>query len=126
MTASRRALGSWGERQARLYLEAKGYTLLAANFRTRNGEIDLVTRQGSELVFIEVKTRRGGAFGGPEESISPSRAERLALVAEEYMQSSGCGSYDSESEWRIDLVCLNLDRGGKLLSIDHIPNAVEF
>ena len=126
MTASRRALGSWGERQARLYLEAHGYTLLAANFRTRNGEIDLVTRQGSELVFIEVKTRRGGAFGGPEESISPSRAERLALVAEEYMQSSGCGPYDSESEWRIDLVCLNLDRGGKLLSIDHIPNAVEF
>ena len=126
MTASRRGLGSWGERQARLYLEAQGYDVVAANFRTRHGEIDLVVRCGVELVFVEVKTRRGGTFGGPEESISPSRAERLALVAEEYMQSEGNERYDSESEWRIDLVCLNLDRGGRLLSINHIPNAVEF
>ncbi len=119
-------LGQWGERQARLHLEAKGYDIVATNFRCRAGELDIVARQGDELVFVEVKTRRGTAFGGPEESISPSRAERLAVVAEEFLQSHYAGGYGSGTEWRIDLVCVNLDRSGRLVSVNHIEHAVEF
>ncbi len=124
--SSRTSLGEWGERQARLYLEAQGYGIAAANFRCRAGEMDLVARQGDELVFVEVKTRRGGAFGQAEESISPAKAERLAAVAEEFLQSRAGGGYDSATPWRIDLICVNLDRRGRLRSINHIRHAVEF
>ena len=75
---------------------------------------------------MEVKTRRGDAFGRAVESISEVRAERMAAVAEEFLQSHAAGGYSSSQLWRIDLVCVNLDRGGKLLSVDHIKHAVEF
>ena len=119
-------MGEWGERQARLHLEDKGYSLLANNFRCRAGEIDIVARQGDQVVFVEVKARRGDAYGRAEESISTARAERLAVVAEEFMQTRMAGEFDSGTAWRIDLVCLNMDRQGRLLSVNHIENAVEF
>ena len=125
MSTGNRRLGQWGERQARLHLEGKGYAIVASNFRCRAGEIDIVARQGDEFVFVEVKTRRGDAYGSAEESISPARAERLASVAEEFLQSRLAEDYHSGTPWRIDLVCLNLDRRGRLLSISHIPHAVE-
>ena len=125
MSSANRRLGDWGERQARLCLETKGYTIVATNFRCRAGEIDIVAREGGELVFVEVKTRRGDAFGGAEESISPVRAERLAAVAEEFLQSRLADGYHSATPWRIDLVCVNLDRRGRLLSVNHIKHAVE-
>ncbi len=123
---SRARLGQWGERQARLYLEAEGYGIVAANFRCRTGEIDIVAIDGDELVFVEVKTRRGDAYGLAEESISPVRAERLVAVAEEFLQSRSAFPYDSETPWRIDLVCVNLDSNGKLFNVNHIRHAVEF
>ncbi len=126
MSSGNRRLGDWGERQARLHLEANGYSLLARNFRCRAGEIDIVARQGEQLVFVEVKARRGDAYGTAEESISPARSERLAAVAEEYLQTRLSGEFSSRTDWRIDLVCLNMDRQGRLLSINHIENAVEF
>ena len=124
--SSRAKFGQWGERQARLYLEAEGYGVVAANFRCRAGEIDIVAIDGDELVFVEVKARRGGTYGQAEESISPVRAERLAVVAEEFLQSRSAFPYDSETPWRIDLVCVNLDSGGRLLNVNHIKHAVEF
>ena len=126
MSSGNNRLGQWGEQQARRHLEARGYAIVATNFRCRAGEIDLIAKQGDELVFVEVKTRRGNAYGRAEEAISPVRAERLADVAEEFLQSQATGDYRSGTEWRIDLVCLNLDRGGKLLSVNHIEHAVEF
>ena len=125
MSTANRRLGQWGERQARLHLEAKGYAIVASNFRCRAGEIDLVARKDGELVFVEVKTRRGNVYGSAVESISPARAERLANVAEEFLLSRLADGYHSGTSWRIDLVCLSLDRQGKLLSVSHIPHAVE-
>ena len=109
-----------------MHLEAEGYEIIATNFRCRAGEIDIVAQQGKEFVFVEVKTRRGEKYGRAVESISPVRAERLATVAEEFLQSHYADGYGSGTEWRIDLVCINLNRGGSLESINHIPNAVEF
>ena len=126
MSGSNRRLGEWGERQARLHLEAKGYSLLADNFRCRAGEIDIVACQGHQVVFVEVKARRGHTHGRAEESISPARSERLAEVAEEFLRTRLTGEFNSETDWRIDLLCLNLDGQGRLLSVNHIENAVEF
>ena len=123
---NRAELGQWGERQARLYLEAQGYGISTINFRCRTGEIDIIAIDGGEIVFVEVKTRRGASFGLAEESIAPVRAERLVAVAEEFLQSRSAFPYDSETPWRIDLVCVNLDSGGRLLNVNHIKHAVEF
>ena len=59
MTTPRGRLGRWGEEHARRYLEGKGYTVSATNYRSRWGEVDIVAQQGELLIFVEVKTRRG-------------------------------------------------------------------
>ncbi len=125
MSSPRGRLGLWGERQARLRLEAEGYQLVEANYRCRWGEVDIVAKRGQELVFVEVRTRRGHAFGSPEESITPAKARRMTATAEHYLQTQLPLSARDNTPWRIDLVCVHLDRSGKLLGINHLENAVE-
>jgi len=77
MQDGRKRLGDFGERLAAHHLEAKGYRIVARNWRCARGEIDLVAQAGAELVFVEVKTRRGQAFGAPEQGVTPRKAQRL-------------------------------------------------
>ena len=114
-------MGQWGEGHARRYLEGKGYTVSVTNYRCRWGEVDIVAHHGRVLVFVEVRTRRGSAFGTPEESITAAKSQRLVATAQHYLESNGL----EQSQWRIDLVSIRLDRAGKLLGIDHLENAVE-
>ena len=86
MTATpRRLLGDRGEGHARRYLEARGLIFLAANWRCRAGELDLVMRDDGELVFVEVKTRHGEAMGRAEEAISAAQSQRLLRAAGSYL-----------------------------------------
>lgn len=119
MTDSRKKLGQWGEGLAAQYLEAKGYEVLERNWRTARGEIDLVVQRGQELIFVEVKTRRGRVMGTPEEGITRRKADKLLMLAQQYLSEK-----DLEADWRIDLVAVELDQTGKLLRCEHIPNAV--
>ncbi len=74
--ARRRAYhsGLWGERLAAFLLMLKGYRILHWRYRTGAGEIDLVVRRGENLVFVEVKSRKGGASA---EAVHPAQAARL-------------------------------------------------
>ena len=121
-TRSRKNFGDSSERVAALYLETHGCTILARNFRTCAGEIDLIARDAEALVFVEVKARRGTAYGAPEEAITPRKQIRLVELAEEFMarQPEFAGH-----PWRIDLVAIQLDRAGKVVRINHIKNAVQ-
>ena len=121
MTTPRGRLGQWGESHARRYLEGKGYTVSATNYRCRWGEVDIVARHGEEIVFIEVRTRRGAAFGTPEESVTATKSQRLVATAQHYLGSNGL----EQSQWRVDLVSIHLDVAGKLLEVNHLENAVE-
>ena len=85
MTHARQALGIDGEDTAGRTLEARGYRILARRYRTRFGEIDLVARQGECIVFVEVKTRRGGSFGDPAAAVTPEKQRRLAIMAADYL-----------------------------------------
>jgi putative endonuclease len=60
-----RALGQAGEHAAAEWYEARGYEVVARNWRCRDGELDLIVRQGRTIAFCEVKARGGGAFGLP-------------------------------------------------------------
>ncbi len=64
-----RVLGKWGEAAAANHLRANGYTLLAAGYYTRFGEIDLIASGGGYLAFVEVKLRRDGRFAEPREFV---------------------------------------------------------
>jgi len=119
---ARKNLGDSGERVAALALQQRGYTILARNFRTRLGEMDLIARDADGLAFIEVRTRRGRAAGTPEESLSPRKRVRLFAVAQQYLQDHP--EY-ADWTWRIDLVAIELDRAGRLARLDVIKGAVE-
>lgn len=119
MTHSRKKLGQWGESLAATHLEANGYTVVARNWRCARGEIDLIVRGGEVLIFVEVKTRRGRGMGSPEESVTPHKLKKLFQLAQTYLYEN---DLDDNTEWRIDLVAVELDPKGKLLRCEHIPN----
>ncbi len=85
MTAARRALGARGEEQAAAWYVEQGYEVLARNWRCREGEIDLVCAKGRRLVICEVKTRSSAAYGHPAESVTPTKARRLRLLATRWL-----------------------------------------
>ena len=115
-------IGNIGERLARSHLESRGYRILATNYRCRWGEIDLIAWHGSTLVFVEVRTRRGTAYGSPEESITQSKAQRLVSTAQHYIDSTA--ERPSEVDWRIDLIAIQLGPGQRVLNIRHLENVV--
>lgn len=113
-------LGRRGEQMAADMLVALGYGLLDRNWRCGTmGEIDLVCRCGEELVFVEVRLRRGQGFGSPEESITSAKKRRLIALAGAYVQT-----HDWSGDWRIDVVAIELDAFGRLIRQTHFRNAV--
>ena len=86
-TANRRSRGNRCEALAAAYLARQGFCLLERQFRTRAGEIDLIAQEGGTLCFIEVRSKSGGRFGTAAESVTPHKQRRLALVAQQYLQS---------------------------------------
>jgi putative endonuclease len=106
MADTRRKLGQWGERAAARYLEARGCQVVATNWRCTAGEVDLVVQDGEWMAFVEVRTRRGQAYGTPEESITAAKLARMATVAESYVYEQGW-----EGDWRLDVVAIRARHG---------------
>ena len=79
-------LGEHGEKLAERHLVELGITVVERRYRTRQGEIDLVCRDGDTLVFVEVKTRRTQRAGAPFESITPAKQRRLTRLALAYLK----------------------------------------
>ncbi len=118
---ARQSLGAAGERLAAEHLRQQGYTILETNWRSPGlGELDMVAREGEALAFVEVRTRRGRAYGTPEESITPRKQAKLAALAETYLQEHPPRPLD----WRIDVVAVEMSAEGRLLRVEIIRNAV--
>lgn len=109
-----------GEAAARKRLESLGYRVIATNYRTRFGEIDIIARHRRQLVFVEVKTRRGRAHGLPEEQITFAKAGRMIKAAQSYLALTN----RREADWRIDAVAVELSPDGTIARLLVIPNAV--
>ncbi len=71
------------------WYQARGYQVLARNWRCREGELDLVVSAGAQLVFCEVKTRSSTAFGAPVEAVTEAKRQRLRRLAARWMQDHG-------------------------------------
>ena len=89
MTHARQSLGRHGEELACRELQRRGYDIVARRFRTRFGEIDIVARDGPTLVFVEVKTRRTAAFGGPTAAVNAAKQRRLVNMARSFLIGLG-------------------------------------
>ena len=97
---TRTELGAWGESLAARYLESRGLTILARRWRCRDGEIDIVARDGATLVVCEVKTRTSEAFGSPLAAVTPIKVRRLRRLARAWLQA-----HDERAlEIRLDVV----------------------
>ncbi|MDP2673937.1 MAG: YraN family protein [Dehalococcoidia bacterium] len=121
MTRARRDLGDFGERVAAAHLEAKGYRIRERNFRTREGEIDIIAERDGTLVFVEVRTRRGGSRGTAAESVTARKVAHLLAAAQAYAQANpGC-----PADQRIDVIALTLAADGRVVALEQIEGAVE-
>ena len=125
MAMSRVRLGRRGEELASGFLREAGLGILAANYNCPWGEIDLVARDGEELAFVEVRTRRTATFGAPQESITRRKADHLVAAAQHYLQNHAPENDGEDIPWRIDLVSIRLTNGESSPQIDHIKYAVQ-
>ncbi len=97
---SRQVLGRWGEGLAAEFLVARGLEILSKNFRTPDGEIDIIAKGGDDLIFVEVKTRRNTLYSFPEEAINDEKIEHLESAAGWYLLQHP----EYENNWRLDVV----------------------
>jgi putative endonuclease len=100
--------GRRGEDLAHRYLERRGCTVVARNWRPRSGagELDMVAWHGPALVFVEVKTRSTEEFGPPDRAVDPAKRTALVRVAGEYLRHAGV----TWEQARFDLVSVTLAR----------------
>ncbi len=104
--------GADGERFARRYLRNQGLTVLDTNYRTRQGEIDIVADHGGTLVFVEVRLRSDRRFGAGAETIDQRKQQRLIRAAEHYLLARNGAS---PPPCRFDVLALSpsLEKGRK-------------
>lgn len=115
-------LGWRGEELAARYLGSLGCSILERRWRPkhlRSGEIDLVVRDGSEIVFVEVKSRLGGGFGQPEEAVTAAKRDRLRRTAQAFLQERGL----ADRPWRIDVIAVLSVAPGRAC-LRHLRSAV--
>ncbi len=113
-----KSTGKLGEDLAARFLEQKGYKVLARNYRTRYGELDIICHKEQSLVFVEVKARRNTSFGYPEEAITPRKIQHLKKAAWHYLEEK----QQPYREIRFDVITILLDNNNQE-KINHIKYA---
>lgn len=119
MTRERLDLGRRSEEAAGDHLQRSGYAVVARNFRSRAGEIDLVAEKAGTLVFVEVRCRRDDRFGTAAESVTSRKRRRLCLAAELYLQRLRA----EPAVVRFDVIAVEWHDGKP--QIDHIESAFD-
>ncbi len=124
MPSSKQVKGTAGESIAARYLEQSGYRILERNYRYLKAEIDLIARQpsdddkrGGELVFVEVKWRRGDSFAAPEAAVNATKRRHLIRAAEAFLFQRSWQSVPC----RFDVI--SIVGAGSTLQIEHLEAA---
>ncbi|WP_169077494.1 YraN family protein [Microcella alkalica] len=111
--ARKDVLGRTGEQLAVDHLIDQGFEIIERNWRCRDGEIDIVAREGRTTVVVEVKTRGGTAYGHPLEAITPVKLARLRRLA-----GAWCAAHGPVTALRIDAIAVVAGRAG--IEIEHV------
>lgn len=115
-------LGDFGEAAAADYLCTDGYKILARNYRSKHGEIDIIALKDNVLSFIEVKTRSSDRYGIPSEAVDRKKRQHMLFVAEGYLSEKtyfGDISFDV-----IEVYAVINGSHPNLIGINHIKNIV--
>ena len=110
-------IGAYGEHLAAKFLRDDNYIIRAANFKTYNGEIDLIAEKNNIICFIEVKTRQIGGITAPADAVNIHKQENIKSVASVYLNKYGNGL-----EHRFDIIEVFLD-GKQVEKINHLKKA---
>lgn len=102
-----RRIGAQQEERAAVYLQQQGMEILERNFRNRQGEIDIIGRQGGYLVFVEVKYRSGSRHGLPSEAVDLRKQKNICRVADYYRMRHQIGD---GAAVRYDVVAIENER----------------
>ena len=121
----RRRHGELGERIAEEHLEHRGYRVVARNFRTRYGELDLIAANETALVFCEVKTRLAGSRRGPAgplDAIGPGKREQVRRMAKQWLVEAP-PDRPRRSQLRFDAIGITVTGSGALVALEHLEDA---
>lgn len=111
--------GRNGEKLAQEYLKEHGYDIVENNYRSPDGEVDIIASKDSFISFVEVRTRSTRKFGTPEESITSRKKQKLIAVSQHYLQK-----HDIQTvSWRIDFIAVELDGTGLPTRIELFEDA---
>ena len=110
--------GHWGEIYAARYMQKNGYDLMAAGFRCREGELDIVAFKGNYLCFVEVKARSAGAISEPREAVDTEKQRKIIASAKIFSQRHPHPEQD-----RFDVCEVYLDENMQPVKINYIENA---
>ena len=113
--------GDEGERWAAEFLKRQGCRILARQHRDRFGEIDIIALDGNQVVFVEVKARRGTSAGQPFEAVSYQKQQKLARAALVWLKKKR----RLDQPTRFDVISIVWPEGDESPQIDHYPNAFE-
>ncbi len=114
--------GAQGEAIARQYLRQQGYEIVAANWSSVYGELDIVAARAGTLAFVEVKTRRADSTESALEGITAVKRERMLKAVYQYMHDE---ALDPDTSWRIDVIAVAL-AGDRPPLLDHVEDAFDW
>jgi putative endonuclease len=115
--ATHNDLGRRGEAIAKTHLETLGYEIMDENWTHGKAEIDLIAYKDRRIIFVEVKTRSGSAFGQPEDFVNKRKQKMITLAAAEYIYQK-----NHQGEVRFDVIAI-LFNGAESYSLNHIEDA---
>ncbi|MBO8137746.1 MAG: YraN family protein [Desulfotomaculum sp.] len=119
MTMFRQKTGKLGEKAAVKILRQAGMRIKCCNYSCPIGEIDIIAEDNGVLVFVEVRSRRTGGFGSPQESVGNIKKKKIYKTALYYLASQKI----KDKDCRFDVVAVLMNREGKVRKIEHIKNA---
>ncbi|MCL2499011.1 MAG: YraN family protein [Defluviitaleaceae bacterium] len=117
MPPNKHAVGMDGQNAAEVFLCERGYRILERNYRIKTGEIDLIARDGTYTVFIEVKSRNGLRYGHPREAVNALKQSRIIRTAQHYIMRKNL----TDRDVRFDVIEVLNTQGS--VHIEHIVNA---
>jgi putative endonuclease len=120
MSFARKQLGANGEEIARRFLKKRRFKILAQNYRSKFGEVDIIARDPDNILsFIEVKTRYSRTHGTPQDAVNPRKQVQISRVALEFIQRYGL----EQQRARFDVVAVQISSAG--YTVDLIQNAFD-
>ena len=119
MSNKKQQFGKRGESLAARHLKRNGYRIIEKNFRTKQGEIDIIAKDKDTIVFVEVKSRKTDRFGNPKWAITPRKQHKISMVALQYLKAT----QQINAKARFDVVSINRARESRRVEL--VKNAFE-